>query len=249
MYRDSSGKTLTDYPRPSVAVDTAVLSIGPAMASLDVLLHRRTDQQPGEEWALPGTFLREQETLAVAVRRSLREKAALEVDVDPEQLHVFDDLGRDPRGWVLSVAHVAVVPWADVARAVDARPGDVRMRPVDDVRGLPFDHDAIVSLAAAWVREQYALRPDPSGLLPERFTLRQLYALHTAVAPRPRPGEKRPSPDTFRRYMVETQRLVEPTGETTRGEGVAGKPARFYRRAPAARDPITVMGVRPIRPA
>ena len=40
MYRDSSGKALTDYPRPSVAVDTAVLTVPPGEVSLDVVLVR-----------------------------------------------------------------------------------------------------------------------------------------------------------------------------------------------------------------
>ncbi len=248
MYRDSSGRALTDYPQPSVAVDTAVLTVGPSRASLDVVLHRRAGDRRGRNWALPGTFLHERETLAAAVRRSLRDKAGLDVSVDPDQLRVFDDPKRDYRGWVLSVAHVAVVPWEQLAGALQSRPGDLCTRSVDEVAGLPFDHDAIVRLAAAQVRQDYALRPDPAGLLPERFTLRELYTLHMAVAPRPGPGEKQPSSDTFRRYMVENQKLVEPTGETTRGMGTAGKPARWYRRAVAARDLTTVVGVRPIRP-
>ena len=149
---------------------------------------------------------------------------------------------------MLSVAHVAVVPWEQLASALEARPDDLRTSPVDEVGDLPFDHDAIVRLAAEQVRQDYALRPDPAGLLPERFTLRELYTLHMAVAPRPQPGEKQPSSDTFRRYMVETQKLVEPTGELARGES-AGKPAQRYRRATADRDLTRVVGVRPIRPA
>ena len=248
MYRDSSGKALTDYPQPSVAVDTAVLTVGPSRASLDVVLHRRTGDRRGRNWALPGTFLHERQTLATAVRRSLRDKAGLDVQVDPDQLRVFDDPKRDYRGWVLSVAHVAVVPWEQLAGALESRPGDLCIRSVDDVGELPFDHNAIVRLAAERVRQDYALRPDPAGLLPERFTLRELYTLHMAVAPRPGPGEKQPSSDTFRRYMVETQKLVEPTGEMARGEG-AGKPAQRYRRVAADRDLTAVVGVRPIRPA
>ena len=63
----SGDRALTDYPRPSVAVDTAVLTYRPAVGLL-VLQVRR---DPGPGWALPGTFLRERETLDHAVRRSL----------------------------------------------------------------------------------------------------------------------------------------------------------------------------------
>src|SRR4051812_47939943 len=107
MYRDASGKTLTDYPRPSVAVDTAVLTVAPDRRGLHVLLVRRNGKDDGSDWALPGTFLHEGETLAEAVLRSLKEKAGL-LGRAPQQLHVFDAPDRDPRGWVLSVAHVDV---------------------------------------------------------------------------------------------------------------------------------------------
>ena len=104
MFRDSNGRTLADYPRPSVAVDTALLTLDPDL-ELVVLQVRRPN---GAGWALPGTFLHEGERLADAVDRSLRVKAGVR-GLHPRQLHVFDDPNRDDRGWVLSVAHVDVV--------------------------------------------------------------------------------------------------------------------------------------------
>src|SRR4051812_7606143 len=111
--QDSGGKTLQDYPRPSVAVDTAVLSVvrrdeeSPPL--LSVVLVRRPDALDGIKWALPGTFLHEGERLVDAVRRSLRDKASLE-GLGPKQLHVFDEPKRDPRGRVISVGHMDVIP-------------------------------------------------------------------------------------------------------------------------------------------
>lgn len=51
-YKDSSGRTLADYPRPSVAVDTAVLTVD-AHHRLVVLEVRRPTSTG---WVLPGTF-------------------------------------------------------------------------------------------------------------------------------------------------------------------------------------------------
>ena len=125
-YRDSSGRSLSDYPRPSVAVDTAVLTLDPDLGL--VVLQVRRDGGTG--WALPGTFLYEGETLADAVDRSLRKKANVR-GLHPRQLHVFDDPQRDDRGWVLSVAHVEVVQ----AERLDSRFSDTtRLVPVDDTR-------------------------------------------------------------------------------------------------------------------
>ncbi|MGY1662298.1 NUDIX domain-containing protein [Geodermatophilus sp. SYSU D00705] len=224
MYRDSSGKALTDYPRPSVAVDTAVLTVPDDDPRLCVLLVRRAGESRAEEWALPGTFLHEGETLAVAVQRSLGEKAGLTPDVAPRQLHVFDEPDRDDRGWVLSVAHVAALPWRQAEPVLAARSDDVVVRPVDEVRGLLFDHDEIVRRAVADMRAAYAARPDPDGLLEEPFTIRELHRLHDAVA-----GGLPFSADTFRRAMLpmldETQR---------RSEGTVGKPAQLYLRRRAS---------------
>ncbi|MFW3171357.1 NUDIX hydrolase [Geodermatophilus sp. CPCC 206100] len=219
MYRDSSGRALTDYPRPSVAVDTAVLTVPADDPRLAVLLVRRAGEDRQEEWALPGSFLHEGESLADAVRRSLRQKAGLTPEGEPRQLHVFDEPHRDDRGWVLSVAHVAALPWRAVEPVVVARQGDVVVRPVDEIRGLLFDHDDIVERAADDMRTAYRERPDPDGLLDEPFTIRQLYGLHEAVVGRLR------SVDTFRRAMLSK---LEDTGQMS--EGTVGKPAQLYLR-------------------
>jgi len=72
----------------------------------------------------------------------------------PRQLHVFDDLPRGNRGWVLSVAHLDVVPWTRLT--------------IDE--------------AVASLRSSYASTPDPADLLEHPFTLRQLQQLHETVA-------------------------------------------------------------------
>jgi 8-oxo-dGTP diphosphatase len=77
-YRDSGGKTFEDYPRPSVAVDAAVLTVPPGADALHVLLVRREGSHRKGAWALPGTFLHPGETLADAVLRALRTKAGVE---------------------------------------------------------------------------------------------------------------------------------------------------------------------------
>src|ERR1700719_2017580 len=107
-YRDGAGKTLADYPRPSVAVDAALLTVVPGEDCLAVLqVHRAAgpDGAPPPGWGLPGTSLHEGELLLDAVQRCLREKAGVE-GTRPRQLHVFDKPNRDDRGWVLSVAHM-----------------------------------------------------------------------------------------------------------------------------------------------
>lgn len=217
MHTDSSGKTLTDYPRPSVAVDTAVLTAG-VDRPLGVLLVRQDDGRVA--WALPGTFLHEGERLAEAVLRSLDQKVGLR-GAAPRQLYVFDDPDRDDRGRVLSVAHVVVLPWDVVAPVLEGRPDDLRLAPVSELPELTFDHDPIVRMAVEAVRARHREQPDPEALLEQPFTMRELRHLHAAVA-----GVDRLQPDTFRRQM---EPQLSDTGRTR--EGTVGRPAALYRRS------------------
>lgn len=214
--RDSHGKALTDYPRPSVAVDTAVLTYQPDGDVLVLEVRRAT----GMGWALPGTFLHPGETLAAAVRRSLRDKANV-VGVEPRQLHVFDRLGRDDRGWVLSVGHIAVVP---LERLADRDPAGTRLVAAQAPGRLAFDHEEIITRALTDLRARYRERPDPDHLLGECFTLRQLRRLHEAVDGHEIGPDKL---DTFRRRMQD--KLVRVSGALVRGEG-RGRPAQLFRR-------------------
>jgi 8-oxo-dGTP diphosphatase len=209
-YRDSSGRTLADYPRPSVAVDTALLTVLSGEGRLSVLLVRRPDESG---WALPGTFLHEGERLIDAVRRSLLDKAGVR-GMSPAQLQVFDDPARDSRGWVLSVAHVDVIRADRLAPRLADR---TRLVPADRPGRLPYGHEKIIERAAAEVRMRYASIPDPDRLLAAPFTMLELRRLHEAVAGR---AVQR---DNFRRQME--PQLVG-TGQMT--SGTRGRPAELF---------------------
>ena len=211
-YRDSHGMRLADYPRPSVAVDAALLTIEFAEGVLSVLEVRRQDAQG---WGLPGTFLHEGERLIDAVLRALKTKAGVD-GLRPRQLHVFDEPDRDDRGWVLSVAHVDVVA---PERLAERFRHETRIVPAERPGRLPYGHADIVRSAVLDVRDRYAARPDPDRLLPDSFTLSDLRHVHEAVA-----GE-RLQRDTFRRAME--PHLVG-TGMTK--SGARGRPAELFRR-------------------
>ncbi|MDJ0325470.1 NUDIX domain-containing protein [Cryobacterium sp. PH31-AA6] len=201
-HRDSPVTPLADYPHPSVAVDTAVLTV--QVNALCVVL-----VQNERGWRLPGTFVHEGETLADAVLRSLRDKAGIE-GLRPRQLHVFDAPDRDDRGWVISVAHLVVVPAASVPAGA--------LTPWDAAHGLVYDHEQILRLAVNTVRAEYAAAADPARLLGPEFTLLELLRLHESVA-----GE-RLGKDTFRRRVLPD--LVETDAYQP---GKVGKPAKLFR--------------------
>ncbi|MGO3892693.1 NUDIX hydrolase [Brevibacterium aurantiacum] len=213
---------LTQFPRPSVAVDTAVLCPVPRRG-----LHVLLTHSGAGAWQLPGSILRPQERLAEAVARCLREKARL-VDRAPVQLHVFDQPDRDDRGWVISVAHLDVLSTRDVGFGdastpeTEPDPQDARRRklaPVHSVRELSAEHQEIVRVAVHRLRALHERTPDPFGLLPEEFSLRQLRELHEMVS-----GENLQA-DTFRRTMLP---LLAPTGHAV-SQG-RGRPAQTFTR-------------------
>ncbi|HET8992806.1 MULTISPECIES: NrtR DNA-binding winged helix domain-containing protein [unclassified Rhodococcus (in: high G+C Gram-positive bacteria)] len=197
-------KPLTDYPRPSVAVDVAVLTVVDETLKVLVVDHPRGR-------ALPGTFLHPGERLADAAHRALHDKARLG-SVEFHQMAMLDDPARDDRGWVLSMAHSAAVPF-------ERFPTGAQLVPVDDASGLAFDHSEVVGLAVDDLRRRYATAVDPSGLIGDEFTILELRRLYEVIY-----GRRFPK-DTFRRHLSHG---VDATGEFSR-EG-AGRPAELYRR-------------------
>jgi ADP-ribose pyrophosphatase YjhB (NUDIX family) len=217
VYRDSAGKRLVDYPQPSVAVDTALLTVRAEQGDAGTLCVLQVRREGGGAWGLPGTFLHPGERLADAVARSLRDKAGV-TGRSPRQLRVFDDPARDDRGWVLSVAHVDVIRYAELAAAVESC-AEVRIIETEFPGRLRHDHRQIIADAVDDLRDRYAREPDPAWLLPEAFTLRQLRQVHEAVA-----GGVLQR-DTFRRSM---EGGLIATGATT--AGARGRPAELFRR-------------------
>ena len=208
------------FPRAIVAVDTALLTVDPDRG----LLVAQMEREDTGTWALPGTFLRDRETLAEAVERSLATKLGVR-GIRPIQLFVFDDPNRDERHWVLSVAHVAVVRLEHLESLGSGSTKDARLVSVDRPGELAWDHPNIVKRAKEYVRSRYDTMADPDHLLDHTFTLRQLHEIHKAVAGRPL------GHDRFRRKMV---RHIDDTGEVSYS-GSRGRPAEVFRRK-TARD-------------
>src|SRR5213593_4856259 len=97
------------YPRPALTVDCVVFGLDES--ELKVLLIERALEPFKGKWALPGGFVRVNETLDEAARRELAEEAGL-ANVYLEQLCTFGALDRDPRERVVSVAYYALVKLA-----------------------------------------------------------------------------------------------------------------------------------------
>ncbi|MBA4062946.1 MAG: NUDIX hydrolase [Isosphaera sp.] len=134
-----------DYPRPALTVDVAVVTRDPRPR---VLLIRRQGDPFAGSWALPGGFAEEDERLADAARRELREETGITVG-ELEQLYTAGDPGRDPRGWTVSVVYLARVDFDAVKPVAADDAGEVGWFPLDKLPTLAFDHAMILGRVRA----------------------------------------------------------------------------------------------------
>ncbi|MBI1374539.1 MAG: NUDIX domain-containing protein [Phycisphaera sp.] len=167
-----------EYPRPALTVDCVVFGFDDEALKL-LLIQRGIDPYKGS-WALPGGFVRMDETTETAAMRELEEEAGVS-DIYLEQLYTFSEPNRDPRDRIVSVAHYALVKLSDhrVTAATDAE--DVGWFPADDPPPLAFDHAKILSIARDRLRAKVRYQPVGFELLPTKFTLRQLQHLYEVV--------------------------------------------------------------------
>jgi 8-oxo-dGTP diphosphatase len=147
---------------------------------LKVLLIQRGLQPFKKKWALPGGFVRVEETVDEAARRELAEETGL-TNVYLEQLYTFGAVDRDPRERVVSVAYYALVKSAEhsVTGATDA--SDAGWFRITKLPALAFDHREILSTALTRLRGKVRYEPIGFELLPPKFTLSQLQHLYEAV--------------------------------------------------------------------
>lgn len=119
-----------------------------------LLIRRRWDPYQGA-WALPGGYLDAGETFAQAAKRELSEETAVGAPTNWQRVGIYDDPDRDPRGRVVSVAYVAVLPTMPTPTAGDdAR--DAQWVPVATALAgdLAFDHRNILRDALQLVTPQ-----------------------------------------------------------------------------------------------
>lgn len=131
------------HPRPALTVDLVVTTREDPPRVL--LIRRRHDPFAGR-WALPGGFVDENEPLEDAARRELREETGIDA-AELTQVGAFGDPGRDPRGWTVTVAYLAIVDPSIVQPMAGDDAAEAKWFPWDQLPDLAFDHDKILLAA------------------------------------------------------------------------------------------------------
>lgn len=203
------------YPRPALSVDCVVFAIDEDR--LKVLLVRRGQAPFKGEWALPGGFVRMQETTDEAARRELQEETGVS-GAFLEQLYTFSAVERDPRERVVSVAYFALVRTSALEAGTDA--DDAGWFDTEQAPALAFDHAQILEVALERLRGKVRYQPLGFELLPPKFTLGQLQRLYECILGRAL--DKR----NFRRAILNMS-ILDELDELE--AGVNHRPSRLYR--------------------
>ena len=206
-----------EYPRAALTVDCVVFGFDEG--ALKVLLIRRGIEPYQDHWALPGGFVKPDETLAAAALRELQEETGLR-EVYLEQLYTFGEIERDPRERVISIAYFALVRRADHLPAAATDAAEAEWFEAEQVPALAFDHAKILKMALERLRGKIRWQPVGFELLPRKFTLTRFQALYEAILGRDL--DKR----NFRKKLLALDLLVALEEFTTAG---SRRPAQLYR--------------------
>lgn len=136
-----------EYARPAVTVDVVIVT---QETPRRVLLIRRKSEPFSGDWAIPGGFVDEHETLEQAARRELLEETGVEV-AELIPLQAFGDPGRDPRGWTISIAYLAEVNSDDIKPRADSDAAEVGWHSLHRPPQLAFDHAKILACARRYL--------------------------------------------------------------------------------------------------
>lgn len=211
----------------SLTVDIVMLTIRDG--DLCVLLIERAREPFAGRWALPGGFVDPGEDVEDAAARELAEETGVErFGGYLEQLRTYAAPGRDPRGRVVSVTHLAFAPdlpnpvaGDDAAAARWWNVGDLEADPSI----LAFDHAQILADGVERARAKLEYTTLATSFVTAPFTLGELRAVYEAAW-----GVDLDVPN-FRRKVLGTPGFVIDTGE--RVSVGRGKPAALYRPGPA----------------
>ena len=169
---------------------------------LCVLLARRLDEPDEGLFALPGGFVGASEAPEVTAERKLREKTGVG-SVHLEQLRTYADPARDPRGWLPSIAYLALVRPETLPEESPAD-REASWHPLDRLPELALDHATIVDDGIwrlhARVGDKVWFVRKALALLTEPFTLRQAQSLVRGAARRGR--RRRELPARHARHRV-----------------------------------------------
>lgn len=201
-----------------VAVDAIVF--GYSENQLNVLLIKQKYGVLKNKWALVGGFVKDNETLFEAVNRELQEETGITVNY-LEQLFTFgDDIQRDPRGRVISVAYFALVNSTKFNVRADSDAEEAQWFSISALPDLAFDHKLILETALKRLQNKLTYQPIGFDLLPKEFLFSDLENLYCTLL------NKEIDRRNFRKKILSFG-IIEETDKF--GSKKNGRPAKLFK--------------------
>ncbi len=205
------------YPHPAVTTDIVIFTI--RQDELKVLLIKRALAPHRNEWALPGGFIKLEESLDEGARRELEEETGVS-GVYLEQLYTFGQPDRDPRERVITVAYYALVPSDKFEVRAGSDAEGVSWFGMKEIPNLAFDHQEILDMAHERLTAKLEYSTIAFQFMPKNFTLSELQHVYEVILRGP--IDKR----NFRKRILGLELIKETGKERKTG---AHRPAKLYR--------------------
>lgn len=205
-----------------IAVDAIIF--GYQDNQLYVLLIQQKYGQLKDQWALPGGFVKNDETLSQAVKRELKEETGVKIN-SIEQLYTFgDDIERDPRFRVISVAYFGTVNpvHMELNPTTDAKAAE--WHPINKIPQLAFDHNQIIKKAYQRLKGKLNYQPIGFDLLSKKFPFSDLENLYMTIL------DKEVDRRNFRKKILSFG-FIEETNEMRKAG--SGRPAKLFKFNPS----------------
>lgn len=201
-----------------LAVD--IVLFGYEKNQLFLLLIKQKYGKFKEQWLLPGGFVKNNEGIKEAALRELQEESGIAVK-DLEQLYTFgDDIERDHRQRVVSVAYFGtVIPsYMNLNASTDAI--DAKWFPIAEISKLPYDHNEIIDTAFQRLKAKLNYQPIGFNLLNKKFPFSDLENLYMTIL------QKKIDRRNFRKKILSFD-FLEETDEIIKKS--SGRPATLYK--------------------
>jgi 8-oxo-dGTP diphosphatase len=222
-----------------VAVDILFLTV--YGERLRVLVSKRTQPPFAEKLALPGRLVEINESAETAV--NLLAKEMLNIGRRyMEQLYTFTDIKRDPRGRVISISYLIVVPWTEIEALPEERKQAMHLLEVTEENGrlllceeggkelhesdLAFDHWRIIRTGIQRIRGKLNYTPIGFAFVrdPNAFSLSEVQTIYEAILGKPQ------DPSNFRRQILKQYEMSGAIRQTEKtGSRRRGRPAVLYQ--------------------
>ncbi len=167
-----------NYSKPSVTADILIFALKDK--ALNVLLVKRKIEPFKGMWAIPGGFVRLDESLENAAKRELEEETGVKADY-LEQLYTFGDVNRDPRGRVITVCYFALIRSDNIKLKARTDVSDARWFPVGEIKNIAFDHKKILGYGLKRLKWKFEYTTIAFSILPKKFTLAELREVYEII--------------------------------------------------------------------